>query len=120
MVLGMETRCQGKQIKTTKNRMTTFLDCLGQYLFPFIILARFVIISLFSLKISWFGLLWWSSGEDSAVQGAGVQSLVQELRSYMPHGSTKKYSWFRSYMQTTVYELTAYNLTRGSRPATTR
>ena len=34
MVLGMKTACKGKQIKITKSRMTTFLDCLGQYPFP--------------------------------------------------------------------------------------
>ena len=54
MVLGMKTRCQGKQIKITKSRMTTFLDCLGQYPFPFTILTR-LLISIFSLNISWFG-----------------------------------------------------------------
>ena len=40
------------------------------------------------------GLPWGSSGYDSVrpLQGAWVRSLVQELRSYKPHGVEKKKS----------------------------
>ena len=38
------------------------------------------------------GLPWWSRGSDSVlpVKGAQVQSLVRELRFYMPHSAAKK------------------------------
>ena len=46
-----------------------------------------------SLKLKWRGLSWWSSGSNFRLplQGTWVQSLVKELRSYMPQGVAKEF-----------------------------
>ena len=47
---------------------------------------------IYFLKQFAHGMPWWSIGQDSALllQRAQVQSLVQELKFYMPHGAAKK------------------------------